>query len=132
MNRPATTNPALNRLYARYGEAADHIVGIAQEGELAPVGTTDILWAELRWAARCEQVVHLEDLLLRRTRLGILCKRGGAEHLPAIRGIAMAELGWDADRWQAEVTSYFSLIANHYSLPSRETIPGWDKKPTLG
>jgi len=129
---PMTTNPALKRLHARYGEAADHIVGMAQEGELAPIGTTDILWAELRWAARCEQVVHLEDLLLRRTRLGILCKRGGAEHLPAIRSIAMAELGWDADRWQTEVTGYLSLIANHYSLPNRETIPGWDKKPAHG
>ena len=33
--------------------------------------------AECRWAARNESVLHLDDLLLRRTRLGSVLERGG-------------------------------------------------------
>jgi len=36
----------------------------------------------LRWAARAEAVSHLDDLLLRRVRLGLLLPGGGVRHLP--------------------------------------------------
>ena len=52
--------------------------------ELAPIGELPALWAELRWAARHEAVIHLDDLLLRRLRLGLTCKNGGQELLPHI------------------------------------------------
>ncbi len=39
---------------------------------------TPYAWGELRWAARNEAVVHLDDLLLRRTRIGLLLPKGGA------------------------------------------------------
>jgi glycerol-3-phosphate dehydrogenase len=34
--------------------------------ELSPVESSSNLWAEIRWAAKSEGIVHLEDLLLRR------------------------------------------------------------------
>jgi glycerol-3-phosphate dehydrogenase len=40
------------------------------------IPNTNVLWAELRWAARSEGVVHLDDLLLRRVRLGLLLAAG--------------------------------------------------------
>jgi len=82
-------------------------------------------WAELRWAARDEGVVHLDDLLLRRVRLGLLLRQGGEAYLPAIRTICQSELGWDDARWQAEAAAYRALWKAHYGLPERSTIPNW-------
>ncbi len=106
------------RLSGRYGSCAEELLALAQPGELQTIATTDICWAELRWAARNEQVVHLQDLLLRRTRLGLLVPHGGAGLLPRIQMLACAELGWDDLRWQAECELYLALIASHYSLPA--------------
>ena len=87
------------RLLGRCGAAAPALVAAARPGELAPIAGTPALWAEVRWAARAEGVVHLDDLLLRRVRLGLLLPGGGEAILPAVRTICQQELGWDDDRW---------------------------------
>ena len=74
-------------------------------------------WAEVRWAARAEGVTHLEDLMLRRSRLGVLLPAGGAHVLPAVRARAQPELGWSDARWQAEETAYFALWRDAYRVP---------------
>lgn len=113
------------RLTGRYGALAEQVVGAARPGELQPIPGTAILWVELRWAARSEAVVHLDDLLLRRVRLGLLLPEGGGTHLERIRQICQPELGWDDSRWQAEVVAYQQLMARCYGLPGRDTIPDW-------
>jgi glycerol-3-phosphate dehydrogenase len=113
------------RLIGRYAEHAADLVAMAQPGELEPIPGTPVLWAELRWAAHAEAVVHLEDLLLRRTRLGVLLPDGGAVHLPQIRLICQGVLGWDDARWEVEESAYRTLLQTHYSLPPRDTIPDW-------
>lgn len=142
-NMPAMTrkNPVLNpievdlpievdeltrkRLLGRYAKNAPMLVTIALPDELAFIPNTQTLWAELRWCARAEGVMHLEDLMLRRTRLGLLLPNGGAEHLPRIRQICQHELGWDDAKWDAEANAYITLWNQHYSLPPRQTIPDW-------
>jgi len=113
------------RLLGRYGADAPALVRAAEAGELEPIPSTEILWAELRWAARAEGVVHLDDLLLRRVRLGHLLPRGGASILPRIRGLCQAELGWDDVRWEAEQSEYLRLWKSSYGLPAIEAIPDW-------
>ncbi len=113
------------RLIGRYGADVTHLIAAAQPGELTPIPGTPLLWAELRWAARDEGVVHLDDLLLRRVRLGLLLRRGGETYLPAIRAICQPELGWDDARWEAEAAAYRALWQAHYSLPERSAIPNW-------
>lgn len=113
------------RLRGRYGALAEQLVGMARPEELRPILDTPVLWAELRWAAKSEGVVHLDDLLLRRVRLGLLVPQGGLAHIETIRQICQPELGWDDDRWQAEVLRYQQLIARCYGLPGRDTIPDW-------
>jgi glycerol-3-phosphate dehydrogenase len=113
------------RLLGRYGADAPALVAAAQAGELAPVPGTQTLWAELRWAARAENVVHLDDLLLRRVRLGLLLPQGGEAILPRVRAICQAELGWDDGRWEAEQAAYLTLWRCCYSLPDRSQIPDW-------
>lgn len=111
-------DPAMQlRLLGRYGHAAIDMVCAAEAYELQPIDTSPTLWAELRWAARSEQVVHLEDLLLRRSRLGLLLPAGGLGEIERIRSISQAELGWDEKRWQAEVAAYYTLWQQSYSPP---------------
>ncbi|MBN1262173.1 MAG: glycerol-3-phosphate dehydrogenase/oxidase, partial [Anaerolineae bacterium] len=113
------------RLLGRYGAAAPALVKLARPGELTAIPGTETLWAELRWAARSENVVHLDDLLLRRTRLGVLLPQGGAGIMDDIRTCCRQELGWDEERWHAEVAAYLALWNCCYSLPPRQEIPDW-------
>jgi len=119
----------LRRLQGRYGRHAAQLVERAQEGELAAIPGTETLWAELRWAARTEAVLHLEDLLLRRTRIGLLLPEGGAHHMARIRAICQPELEWSDARWQAEQDNYLALWERHYGLPPQHLLPDW-RKPT--
>ena len=104
------------RLIGRYGADAPALIEAARNGELAPIGDSTSLWAELRWAARAEAVVHLDDLLLRRVRLGIVSPQGGLPLMERIRSIAQSELGWDDDRWNREVENYSRLWRESYSV----------------
>lgn len=105
------------RLAGRYGQEAAQLVARARPGELVAIGETPALWAELRWAAYAEGVVHLDDLLLRRVRLGLTLPQGAIACLPRIRAIAQPELGWDDSRWEAEAAAYASLWSRTFAPP---------------
>ena len=110
---PPTTR---RRLAGRQGADAPALVAAAADRyELAPIPGTPEPWSALRWAARAEGVVHLDDLLLRRVRLGLLLPDGGAAHLPRIRSLVAAELGWDEARWDAEETGYRAVWARDHA-----------------
>jgi glycerol-3-phosphate dehydrogenase len=92
-------------LAGRYGHAAHDVLAVAAErGELAqPIvpGLPDLL-AEAVFAARREQVRGVADVLLRRTRLGLLAARelcAPDAPGPALVARALAgELNWDDAR----------------------------------
>jgi glycerol-3-phosphate dehydrogenase len=102
--------PALRRrLGGRHGlDALALVDAAADESELARIPGAPDPWVALRWAARAEGIVHLDDLLLRRVRLGLLLPGGGAGRLARVREVVVAELGWDAARWEAEEAAYRS------------------------
>ena len=110
----------LRRLRGRYGADAAALLDAAGTKELDLVPGTDTAWAELRWAARTEAVRRLDDLLLRRTRLGLLLRGGGAGHMVRIRAICQPELGWSDADWEREEAAYRQLWTQHYSLPHDE------------
>ena len=107
------------RLQGRYGSQAQPLIDAAQDGELECIPGTATIWAQLRWAARHESVCKLEDLLLRRSRIGIQLRGGGIDILPRVRAICQAELGWDDQRWDTEQAAYLALWKTRYSLPQR-------------
>lgn len=105
------------RLHGRYGAHAAQVLGLGDDHLYERIPGTETLWAELAWCARAEAVAHLEDLLLRRTRLGLQLRGGGVEQLPRIRQLSQPVLGWTDERWDAEVTAYLALWNAHYALP---------------
>jgi glycerol-3-phosphate dehydrogenase len=118
-------DPARQRLIGRYGADVPDLVGVARPEELASVAGTNVLWAEIRWAARSEGVVHLDDLMLRRVRLGLLLADGGNEVLGRIGDIVREELGWDNARLAAEIARYRELRRSTYGVPRAASVPDW-------
>ncbi len=112
-----------HRLAARYGYRAQALCAGATDAELQTIPGTNTLWLEISLAARFEAVVHLDDLLLRRTRLGILLPRGGLDHLARIRALCAPHLQWSDAQWQTEIDLYRTLIAAHYQAPDPPVIP---------
>jgi glycerol-3-phosphate dehydrogenase len=108
------------RLLGRYGsEIVKWLEDDAPEN-LAAIPGTQTLWSELRWAAAKESVVHLDDLLLRRTRIGLLLANGGVGYLPRIRSLCQPLLGWSDDQWDQEQVRYIQLWQSYYSMPAPE------------
>ena len=104
---------SLAALASRYGHAADQVLAVARERpELAePIvdGHPDLL-AEATFSARSEQASTVGDVLLRRTRLGLLAGRRLSETdsgAPARVARALAqELGWDDQRIEEEARRF--------------------------
>jgi glycerol-3-phosphate dehydrogenase len=113
-------------LASRYGHAAHDVLALAAErGELAqPIvaGLPDLL-AEAALAARREQARSIGDVLLRRTRLGLLAAReltaapgepdgsarGSSEPPPPVLRVGEVlarELGWSRERLALELSRF--------------------------
>jgi glycerol-3-phosphate dehydrogenase len=107
-------------LLGRYGAAAPGLVADSKPGELDPIAGSTTCLAELRWSLNCETVVHLDDLLLRRSRLGVLLPAGGEAVFGRVRPLAQELLDWDDAAWSRELQRYRDIIARHYSLPAAE------------
>ncbi len=113
-------NPHLGQqLLNRYGERAIELVQSAASDELQTISDTGFCLAECRWALREEAVQHLDDLLLRRTRLGLLLAQGGTEIFATLQAIFQQELQWSDQRWRSELTRYQDLWKEHYYLPQK-------------
>ena len=98
-------------LAARYGHAAEEVLRLAAANrQLAgPIvtGFPDLL-AEAAFAARHEQARGLGDVLLRRTRLGLLAARELTDPQllrPLVDGLG-GELGWDGARRALEIERF--------------------------
>jgi glycerol-3-phosphate dehydrogenase len=114
----ALTPTQQRRLSGRYGHALPGLLAVMEIVGSECVGATQTLWAELAWAADNELVLHLDDLLLRRTRLGLLLAHGGRTELPRIRALCQPRLAWSDARWQQEEADYLALWQRCYSLPA--------------
>ena len=102
------------QLAFRYGHAARAVLAATgQRPELARrivEGRPDLL-AEVAIAAREEQARSVADVLLRRTRLGILAasELRDAESVRPVAEVLGAELGWTEDRVAAEADAWFEI-----------------------
>jgi glycerol-3-phosphate dehydrogenase len=114
---------AVAQLKFRYGHAARAVLDLARERPklAAPIvpGRPDLL-AEAAIAARLEQARCVADVLLRRTRLGILAApqlRDAAAVRPVAEAIG-AELGWSRRRVKREAEAWPAAAAEAGADPA--------------
>ncbi len=103
------------RLYGRYGKNADKLVKSAAAKDLSYIPGTHTLWAELPFSAKHEQIKHLDDLLLRRLRIGLLTPQGGKAYLKRIRKLCKKSLPWNNRRWRKEIKMYIEKWERCYA-----------------
>ncbi|BDZ41333.1 FAD-dependent oxidoreductase [Paraoerskovia sediminicola] len=103
------THAMVDHLLHRYGSNLREIVelclgdpGLAQPLEAAPA----YLRAEIAYAAEHEGALHLEDVMLHRTRLNYEVENRGLGAVEEIAGIIAPILGWDDATKAAEIASY--------------------------
>ncbi len=106
------------RLIGCYGGAVEDLLLGATEAELEPIEQTPFCWAEVRWALKAEAVIHLDDLMLRRTRLGLLLPNGGENLFPKLEEFCRRELDWSDERWRQEQERYRTIWRRFYYLPA--------------
>lgn len=104
-----------SRWQGRFGTQMENFLNSIHQEEDTIISGTHTSWAEIRWAASHENVLHLDDLLLRRVRLGLLLPNGGMQHVNRIKQIVQEEVRWDQKQWEEELTRYKDIITNYYS-----------------
>ncbi|HEX6601146.1 MAG TPA: glycerol-3-phosphate dehydrogenase C-terminal domain-containing protein, partial [Solirubrobacterales bacterium] len=120
---------ATEQLAFRYGHAARKVLEIARaEPKLArPIapGRPDLL-AEVVVAARHEQARNVADVLLRRTRLGILAapELRSAKAVRPVADALGAELGWSRRQRSREAEAWLEVAALEGTDPAAVHVPG--------
>jgi glycerol-3-phosphate dehydrogenase len=115
---------ATEQLAFRYGHAARAVLDLCEERpELAePIvpGRPDLM-AEVVVAARREQARTVGDVLLRRTRLGLVAEPGlrDGERVEVVASTLGEELGWSASRVSEEADGWSRLAEAEGLDPSR-------------
>lgn len=105
------------RLSGFYGEQIDTLSQCAAIDGWDVVPGTLTLWAQVRHALRHEHVQHLDDLMLRRTRLGLYLPKGGEAFAGRIKALCEQELAWSAEKCQQEWQRYAGIWQQFYGLP---------------
>ena len=124
---PGIEDDVAAHLAARYGFAAGEIISMVRAdpslGEPIVTDMPDPL-AEVLMAARNEQAQSISDVLLRRTRLGLLSARelvaGGGDVPMAVQHVSRVmgdELGWDQARRAKECQEWERVAAAEGILP---------------
>ncbi len=103
-------------LLARYGVDSPNFFKELREDEKNVLYNCRII-GELRWSLRHEAVIHLDDLMVRRTRIGLVMRDGGRDILPVIEPVVKEELGWNHKKWEEEKARYIKIWEKYYYLP---------------
>ncbi len=118
----ALTPPVASGMARRLGADAWTALRVARRGrELRPVlDGTDLCSAEVRAHLATGAVLHLDDLLLRRVRVGMWSPEVVPELLPRLRPLLRQELGWDTARWRRECAGLAGAMAGWTMAGVRE------------
>jgi glycerol-3-phosphate dehydrogenase len=100
----------LATLLERYGTGADRVAAYLEAGPDAPLAChAGYSRREIEFMARHERVVHLDDLILRRTLMGLLGEVNGPL-LEELAALVAPVLGWSEQDAAAEVERTIQLL----------------------
>ena len=111
------------RLQGRLGAAGAVWVAARPADEQRTLLDTPYTLAELRWSMQHEQVRRLDDLLMRRTRIGLVAAGGALSLLPVLEAPCREDLGWDAARWADESARYRENWVSRHAPPADNRRP---------
>jgi glycerol-3-phosphate dehydrogenase len=103
----------IDHLLGRYGSLSADVLGLIEErpdlGEAIP-GADQYLKAEAAYAVRAEGALHLDDVLVRRTRISFEEPDGGLEAAKTVVELIAGELGWDEAARDHELDTYRARV----------------------
>ncbi|MDY0360627.1 MAG: FAD-dependent oxidoreductase [Desulforegulaceae bacterium] len=82
---------------------------------LRKIENTPISFAEIHAASKDKTIKHLDDLLLRRLRLGLVLRNGGMDYMDEIKNLSMENLKWDNNKWDFEIKRYSAIYKKYFS-----------------
>ena len=100
-------------LLSRYGMTAVKILNLEKNNPRMLKHTASYSEQEIAWIAKHEQVIHLNDLIIRRTHLAV-CGQLNAAGLSEIAEIVGQTLKWDADQISHETTKTQKLLLERH------------------
>ncbi|GAA3920608.1 glycerol-3-phosphate dehydrogenase/oxidase [Litoribacillus peritrichatus] len=108
------------RLSGRYGFEALDLIDAMHSNDKAEysIGHSDTSWLELEWAIKHESVVHLDDLLFRRTRIGNVMPDLTKGQWRKIQELFEEHQGWSEQKWCSELSRYQDIWRTCYAVPS--------------
>src|SRR6516165_1050989 len=112
---------AVEHLLGRYGTLAEELLNfIRSDARLArPLAEGHpYLRAEVAYAVTCENALHVEDVLMRRTRLFMESADAGAGVAAEVAVIMGRLLGWNRRRRAAEIRRYLDLVEAEQTMPA--------------
>ncbi|MFT2816982.1 glycerol-3-phosphate dehydrogenase/oxidase [Leifsonia sp. A12D58] len=112
------------QLLARYGTRAADVINFMTEAADEPlVHNADYSRREIEYLATTESVVHLIDILLRRTSMAFV---GGlsAELLTELTDIVSPVLGWSDERRQSEIAAATAELSDVHAVDLARTDKG--------
>lgn len=112
--------PILETLARRYGAEARAVAALCEEDASLSrrlAGGLSIVAAEVRYAARYEMAVCVEDFLARRTRALLHDAEAAAAAAPEVAAILADELGWPSGRAESEVAHIGDLVERDLAAP---------------
>jgi glycerol-3-phosphate dehydrogenase len=119
------TQASVEHLLGRYGALAEDVLSLVRvdPGLGRPLAEGHpYLRAEVTYAVTHENALHVEDVLMRRTRLFIEAADGGAGAAADVAAIMGRLLGWSRRRRTAETRRYLDLLEAERVVPGAAVI----------
>ena len=117
---------AVEHLLGRYGTLATEVLELVKgDGALGrPLAPGHpYLRAEVAYAVSHEGALHVEDVLMRRTRLFIESADSGAAVAADVAALMGRPLGWSRRRRAAETRRYLDLVEAERTRPAVDSVP---------
>ncbi len=88
-------------------------------GRKIPSSISDLTFEVLDDMCKTQMILHLEDLLVRRTEIFYKDTQNGLEKINQIREPLCSILGWTENRWQIELNNYKTYVDFNFLEPKR-------------
>jgi glycerol-3-phosphate dehydrogenase len=115
---------AVEHLLGRYGTLATEVLDLTRDDAALARPLADghpYLRAEVAYAVRYEEALHVEDVLVRRTRLFMESADSGVSVAAEVSAIMGRLLGWSRRRRAAETRRYLELVSAEHAVPSMDS-----------